>query len=147
MAFADYMTSVAITLIGMVYPGYQSFKAVKRADVPKQQAWLKYWLVLAVVSLASLIVEPILATRVPLWNFLKIGLVAFLSLPMTNGYEKIYHLVLEPQLHKHEKIIDETAANLYAAGETHARNLGPAATKFYEQGKTTVQNTLNKKTS
>lgn len=147
MAFADYMTRVAITSLGLVYPGYQSFKAVKRADVPKQQAWLKYWLVLAVVAFAALFVEPLLSPRVPMWNVLKIGLVAFLVLPMTKGYERIYHIVLEPQLDKHEAVIDETAAKMYTAGETHARNLGPTVNRLVQQGKDMASQTLNKKTT
>lgn len=147
MAAADYLTRVAITLLGLVFPGYQSFKAVKRADVPKQQAWLKYWLVLSVVAFLSLIVEPLLYSRVPLWNVLKIALVAFLVLPITKGYEKIYHIVLEPQLDKHEQIIDDTAAQIYTAGESHAKNLGPTVNKLVQQGKDMASKTLNKKTT
>lgn len=147
MAFIDYVARVAITMVGMVYPGYQSFKAVKRADVPKQQAWLKYWLVLSVVSALGLVVEPIVYDRIPLWSLIKIGVVAFLALPMTSGYEKIYHMVLEPQLDKHEALIDETATKVYKAGEQHAKNLGPTVNKLVQQGKDMATNTLNKKTS
>lgn len=147
MAFADYMTRVAITMLGLVYPGYQSFKAIKRGEDQLQKAWLKYWLVLSVVAFASLILEPLLARHVPLWNVLKIALVGFLSLPVTKGYEKIYHIVLEPQLNRHEEVIDATATNLYKSGEIHAKKIGPAVSKLYEQGRTSVQNTLNKKTS
>ncbi|KAI0567192.1 TB2/DP1/HVA22-related protein [Gracilaria domingensis] len=131
-------------MLGLVYPGYQSFKAVKRVNVPKQQAWLKYWLVLSVVAFLSLIVEPILYDRVPLWNLLKIAFVGFLVLPMTKGYERIYQIVLEPQLEKHEAVIDETASKLYQAGEEHARNLGPTVTKLVQQGRSVAEKRLKK---
>ncbi|CAN8068913.1 unnamed protein product [Agarophyton chilense] len=144
MAFGDYLARAAIVLLGLVYPGYQSFKAVKRVNVPRQQAWLKYWLVLSVVAFLSLIVEPLLYTRVPLWNLLKIAFVAFLVLPVTSGYERIYKLVLEPQLERHEAVIDETANKLYKAGEEHARNIGPAVNKLVQQGRSVAGNTLNK---
>lgn len=147
MSFTDYVTRAAIVGLGLVYPGYQSFKAVKRSDVPLQQAWLKYWLVLSVVSALSLIVEPLLYSRVPMWNFLKVAFVAFLSLPMTKGYERIYHVVLEPQLDKHEAAIDDTATKLYQAGESHARSVRPTVNKWVQQGRDTVSKTLNKKTT
>lgn len=147
MVFADYVTRVTLISLGMIYPGYQSFKAVKRSDVLLQQAWLKYWLVLAVVSALSLVVEPLLYSRVPMWNVVKIAFVAFLVLPMTKGYERIYHVVLEPQLDKHEVAIDDTAMKLYQAGESHARSVGPTMNKWVQQGKDTVSKTLNKKTT
>lgn len=147
MALNDYLARVLITLLGLIYPGYQSFKAVKKEDVPKQKAWLKYWLVLSVVAALGLVVEPILYDRVPLWNVIKIAFVGFLSLPMTSGYEKIYHVVLEPQLDKHEAAIDETASKLYKAGEEHAKNVVPAVNNLVQQGRDMAQKTLNKKTS
>lgn len=147
MAFNDYLARLIITIVGMVYPGYQSFKAVKRDDVPKQQAWLKYWLVLSVVAAVDLIVEPFLYDRIPLWNVIKIAVVIFLASPMTNGYEKVYAMVLEPQLDRYETTIDETASKLYKAGEEQARSLGPTLNKYVQQGKSMATNTLNKKAS
>lgn len=147
MGFVEYIARVAVVLLGMVYPGYQSFKAVKRADVPKQQAWLKYWLVLSVVSALGLVLEPLLAPRVPLYVLLKIALIAFLVLPVTSGYEKVYHRVLEPQLDRHEGAIDDAADKIYKAGEEQARNLGPTVNKYVQQAGEIATKTLNKKTS
>lgn len=147
MGVNDYIGTVCITLIGLVYPGYQSFKSVKRADVSQQQAWLKYWLVLSVVSFCNLLLQPLLYDRIPIWNFLKVAVVSFLVLPMTKGYEKVYHLVLEPQLDKHEAVIDQTADQLYRSGEVHARNLGPTMNRLVQQGKDMASKTLNKKTT
>lgn len=147
MAVADYLTRLVITLIGLAFPGYQSFKAIKRADKDKQSQWLQYWLVLSVVSVLSLIVEPILSGRVPMWNIIKIALIAFLALPMTSGYKKIYEVVLEPQLHKHEKAIDDTAAKIMKAGEEQARSIGPQVNRLVQQGRDMASKTLNKKTT
>lgn len=135
MAFSDYIAKVVITGLGMVYPGYQSFKAVKREDVPMQKEWLKYWLVLSVVSAIMLVVEPLLYYRVPMYNLLKIGAVAFLVLPMTKGYAQIYSTVLQPQLDRHEAAIDDAAGKFMKAGEEHARNIGPKVTELVNKGK------------
>ncbi|PXF46586.1 hypothetical protein BWQ96_03575 [Gracilariopsis chorda] len=145
MVVADYLARVAIIMLGLVYPGYQSFKAVKRANVVKQQAWLKYWLVLSVVAFLSLFIEPLLHDRIPLWNLVKIAFVAFLVLPVTSGYERVYHVVLEPQLERHEAVIDDAADKLYRAGEEQAKNLGPAVSRLYQQGRTAAEKRLYKK--
>lgn len=145
MVLSDYLTRVAIVLVALVYPGYQSFKAVKRANVVRQQEWLKYWLVLSAVALLSLVVEPVLYHRLPLWNVLKIAFVAFLALPVCSGYQRVYHVVLEPQLDRHEALIDHTARNLYHAAEQHARSLPPAASRLYQHGRAAAEKRLYNK--
>lgn len=103
---------------------------MKRENVPAQKSWLQYWLVLSVLSAVMLLVEPVLYYRVPLYNVIKVGAVAYLVLPMTLGYKKIYDAVLLPQLDKHEKTIDDAATNFMKAGEQHAQALGPKANEF-----------------
>lgn len=145
MAFLDFVTRVIITLLAMVYPGYHSYKAVKAADLNQQQAWLKYWLVLSVLSAIVLILEPFLYDRVPLWNVWKIGAVVFLVNPKTLGYEKIYQMVLQPQLDKHEAAIDATADRLLKAGQEQVKNARPQMEKVIQQGRDLAQKTFNKK--
>lgn len=147
MTFADYITRTAITLLGLVYPGYQSYKAVKRANVSKQQQWLKYWLVLSVISFLAVAVEPLLCNSVPYWNALKIAFVAYLVSPTLRGYEKIYATLLLPQLEKHEAVIDETASKMYIASSEQAKNFRPAVTNMVQQLKTAAEKTLYKKAS
>lgn len=147
MAVADYLARCVIIVIGMVYPGYQSFKAIKKEDKEKQSDMLKYWLVLSVVAAVSLVVEPILYSRIPMWPLVKIALVAFLSLPTTAGYKKIYDMVLEPQLAKHESAIDDAADKFVKAGQEQARNLGPQVNRLVQQGRDMATKTLNKKAS
>lgn len=110
--------------------GYQSFKAVKRENVPAQKSWLQYWLVLSVLSAVMLFIEPLLYYKVPLYNVIKITAVAYLVLPKTLGYKAIYDAVLLPQLDKHERTIDDAANNFMKAGEQHAATLGPKANEF-----------------
>lgn len=147
MAFVDYMTRVVIILGAMIYPGYQSYKSVKLANVVMQQAWLKYWLVLSVVSGLMLILEPFLYQRLPVWPLWKIVVIGFLVHPKTKGYEKIYAMVLQPQLDKHEATIDDAFDKVYKAGQEHAAKVRPQVERFVQKTRDSVKGTLNKKTT
>lgn len=147
MAVVDYMTRAVITVVALVYPGYLSFKAIKTADVVVQQALLKYWLVLSVLSGLMLVIEPIAYDRVPLWSLIKIGAVVFLVLPKTKGYEKVYQMVLQPQLERYEVHIDAACDKIVKAGEEQARNVRPQLEGLVAQGRDFAKKTLNKKAS
>lgn len=147
MEVIDYVTRVVITLAALVYPGYQSYKTVKKSDVPGQQSWLKYWLVLSVTAAIMLIVEPLLYNRLPLYPIWKIGGVLFLVLPKFRGYEKIYQSVLQPQLDRHEATIDATAEKVFKVGQEHANNVKPQLDRLVKKGRDFAQKTLNKKTT
>lgn len=147
MAIGVYLTRLVITLVAMVYPGYQSYKAVKRAEVLSQQAWLKYWLVLSVMAGLLLIVEPFLCERVPFWPLLKIAGSVFLVFPKTKGYEKIYEVVLQPQLDRHEATIDTAADKFVKASQEQVRNVRPQFDRMVQQSRDFAKKTLNKKAS
>lgn len=145
MAFVDYMTRVLITLMALVYPGYQSYKAMKRMEPVSQQAWLKYWLVLSVLSGLLLIVEPFAVDRVPIWPLWKIAAAFFLVYPKTRGYEKIYEMVLQPQLDRHEATIDTTADRIVKASQDQVNIARQHGERFYQQSRDMAKKTLNKK--
>lgn len=147
MAFVDYMTRVVITLGSLVYPGYQSYKAVRSQNLVSQQAWLKYWLVLSVVAGLMLILEPFLVDRLPVWPLWKIVVVIFLVHPKTRGYEKIYAMVLQPQLEKHEATIDDAFDRVIKAGQDHATKVRPQVERMVQKTRDSIKTTLNKKTT
>lgn len=141
----DFVGQVMITMLGMVYPGYQSYKAVKKEDKALQQEWLKYWLVLSVVSGVMLVIEPIMYSRLPLWPLWKVAGIAFLMWPKVKGYEKIYQMVLQPQLDQHEAAIDAATDKLFKAGQEQASNVRPQLDRLVAQGRDFAKKTLNKK--
>lgn len=147
MAFVDYITRVVITMIALIYPGYQSYKAIKTEQTQKQADWLQYWLVLSVISGLMLFIEPILVDRVPFWPAIKIAAVASLVHPKTNVYKKIYDVALEPQLRTYEGTIDDAFDKAYKAGQEQASKVGPEVQKFVQKTRDTVNSKLNKKTS
>jgi TB2/DP1, HVA22 family len=138
--FLGFLSRGAVVGLGMVYPGYKSYKAIKASDVAQQKQWLQYWLVLSVLSALMVVLEPILLTRVPFYGLLKIGAVAYLVLPKTQGYRTVYHTVLEPQLAKHEATIDAHAEKFLDAAHQHAKNIVPVVNEYKQRAFAATQN-------
>jgi TB2/DP1, HVA22 family len=140
----DFVSRVAIVGVGMVYPGYKSYKAIKSGDLTQQKQWLQYWLVLAVLSALMVFLEPILYSRVPFYLLLKVGAVAYLVLPKTQGYRTVYATVLEPQLAKHEATIDLHAEKFLDAAHQHAKNIVPLVNEYKAKALAATQNGVKK---
>lgn len=138
------MTRVCIVGLGMVYPGYKSYKSVKTHNPSALEEWLKYWLVISVMALLSLIVDPILYGRVPMYSLIRIAVVAYLVLPMTKGYKQIYEVVLHPQLAKHENTIDQAADQFAKAADDTIKNAGPKVNEIMAKGKAMATQAANK---
>lgn len=141
----EFVSSVAMVVVGMLYPGYKSFKAIKAGDVGRQQKWLHYWLVLSVLSAVGLLLEPLLGPRVPMYSVLKIAFVGFLVHPKTAGYEKIYDALVEPQLSQHMAAIDKNLDKLDKASQEAINDFVPTVNKYGMQAREMVTRNLQKK--
>lgn len=141
---SDFLTRVIVIVVGMLYPGYKSFKAVKAQDVPTQQRWLHYWLVLSLISTLMLVLEPIVYGRIPFYNMIKITVVAFLAHPKTAGYAKVYDALVEPFLDQHTSLIDANLDKLDKATQETAANIVPTAKKYAIQARETVTRQMSK---
>jgi len=141
---SDFVTRVAVVLVGMLYPGYKSFKAVKAQDIPAQQRWLHYWLVLSIVSTAMLVLQPLLSGRVPFFNMIKIVVIGALVHPKIAGYQKIYDAVVEPFIDQHMATIDTKLNQLDKATQDAATNLVPTARKYAIQARDMASRSMQK---
>ena len=47
------------TAVGFIYPAYKSLQAIMSEEQEDDMTWLRYWVVLAVVSLIEIIVDPL----------------------------------------------------------------------------------------
>jgi len=117
----------------MLYPGYKSFKAVKAQDIPAQQRWLHYWLVLSIVSTAMLVLQPLLSGRVPFFNMIKIVVIGALVHPKIAGYQKIYDAVVEPFIDQHMATIDTKLNQLDKATQDAATNTVRSGPAFFKR--------------
>lgn len=93
--------------IGILYPVYQSLKAIEsdRADDDKQ--WLTYWAVFALFIFAELYIKIVL-TYVPFYFFIKLALLVWMI--KFNGAQWIYDHFLYIVFKKYESTIDDNVS-------------------------------------
>ena len=72
-----------------------SFKAIETPEPEDEKQWLTYWVCFGVFQLLDNYAISILA-YIPLYNFLKLGLVILLWHPKSMGMNYIYEHILEP---------------------------------------------------
>lgn len=87
-------------LVGFLYPAYMSFKCMESAPQTKgvtddATQWLTYWVVFCSVTVSEG-VAPFIVHWIPMYYFLKIGVIVWLYHPKTTGAEMIYNQVVRP---------------------------------------------------
>ncbi len=92
--------------LGVVYPSYQSFKALKTDDLEAIKKIVIYWIIYG--SLIS--VEPITSNIIPAYNFFKLILLISMQYPKTTDF--IHENFVSPFLTKHEDKIDEFVSKI-----------------------------------
>ena len=88
------------TLLAFVYPVYKSVEALMTEDVQDDLMWLRYWVMLAMISLLEMVVDPL----VDFFPFYMLGKCCFLIWCMApspnNGASFIFTQVIFPLLKK-----------------------------------------------
>jgi receptor expression-enhancing protein 5/6 len=87
-------------LMGFFYPAYMSFKSMESS--PKGAAedatqWLTYWVVFSFLVVLEG-VAGFIVLWIPMYFFLKTGLIVWLYHPSTKGAEIIYNQVVRPYI-------------------------------------------------
>lgn len=86
-------------LVGTLYPGWASLKAIKSADKEDDTFWLSYWVVFGIFSAFESITD-ILLFWIPFYELLKICFYFYLFSPQLKGALTIYYALLEPLVGK-----------------------------------------------
>jgi receptor expression-enhancing protein 5/6 len=124
-------------LVGFVYPMYRSFKALQTDNKEDDSQWLTYWIVYGFFTTVESVTD-LLSGLIPMYYLVKVGFLVWCMAPQTKGAQMIYKKVIEPQLKKGEKHIDEVlkkgedavgtgsniAANMAQAARTHLSTEG-----------------------
>lgn len=118
------LARAGICVLGFAYPGYKTFKVLKRGDVLAQREWLKYWCVLGLAAVLSLLTDLVVGAFLPGYGLLKLGVVVALVAPTTRGYARVW-AVVEPHLAAQEGAIDGAVARAMDATAS-ARSTGAA---------------------
>lgn len=120
----SWIISKAVVLVfGMLYPAYNSYKAVKTKNVKEYVRWMMYWIVFALYTVAETLAD-LTMSWFPLYYEVKIGFVIWLLSPYTRGASLLYRKFLHPLLSKNEKEIDDYIVQAKEKGYETMVNFG-----------------------
>ncbi len=96
-------------IVGILYPGYMSFKAIETKDPDDDKQWLTYWTVFAVYKMIDF-TATVLFFWVPYYYPLKFLVLVWLIYPEAKGASVIYDEHLKHHMETYSKKIDELVA-------------------------------------
>eukprot|EP01023_Acetabularia_acetabulum_P056747 TRINITY_DN658_c1_g1_i1.p1 TRINITY_DN658_c1_g1~~TRINITY_DN658_c1_g1_i1.p1 ORF type:complete len:179 (-),score=21.02 TRINITY_DN658_c1_g1_i1:433-930(-) len=88
-------------LVGVLYPGYQSFRAIESAGSKDDTQWLTYWVVYAFVHAIEDVVIFVLEW-IPFYYEFKLLFLLWLSIPQFQGATLLYTEFVKPFLIAHK---------------------------------------------
>eukprot|EP01083_Nonionella_stella_P000773 2223_1 len=83
------------TLVGVVYPGWMSLKAIKSKQKDDDTFWLSYWVIYGIFTAFESITD-LLLFWIPFYELLKICFYFYLFSPQLKGALTLYYALLEP---------------------------------------------------
>eukprot|EP00053_Salpingoeca_punica_P008683 m.77596 g.77596 ORF g.77596 m.77596 type:complete len:214 (-) comp14709_c0_seq1:648-1289(-) len=118
----SHLLQIVSMVLGSLYPGYASFKAIKNKDMKEYMRWMHYWTVYAFFSALEMLMD-LFVYWLPLYYEGKLLFIILMLLPQTQFAEYIFHAFLHPTLLQHEDTIDATMAKAVDAARGHTREL------------------------
>lgn len=97
-------------LIGVLYPAYGSYRALKLSRYDEIKQWLVYWVVFAAFTICESFADFIIAW-IPLYREFKLLIVLWLVSPGTDGSSLLYGELIFPLLEQNEGKLLEMVAN------------------------------------
>ncbi|KFH73386.1 hypothetical protein MVEG_00602 [Podila verticillata NRRL 6337] len=132
MGFMPDETCLDCSVAGSLYPAYASFKAINTRDNNRLTAWLMYWSVMGLFSIAEFVLDTFIFWF-PFYYEIKLLFVLWMILPQTQGSIYLYQVFVDPYLTQHEHEIDQTLKNL----QKQAKAMGM---QYVKQGIQLLQN-------
>lgn len=99
------VSRLLIVSSGLLYPAYNSYKAVKAASLREYVRWIMYWVVFALFTTVETFTD-IFLSWFPFYYTVKVLFVFWLSLPYTRGSTLLYRKLIHPNLSRREQDID-----------------------------------------
>lgn len=75
-------TTLRRPVVGLLYPAYMSFKAIKMKNIYEYNRWMMYWIVFGFFSCATVVTDTLLSW-LPLYSSAKIAFLLWLVAPQT----------------------------------------------------------------
>jgi len=102
--FIEILNNISLIIclygLGYVIPILSSVKAVIHQDIDAHHQWITYWIILTFFHT----IEPFIDVAIHQW--LKVLILAWLSLPRYQGAHFLYHKLIVPSLDKYESTVD-----------------------------------------
>ena len=89
-----YGSSVAFTLLTVIYPMYQSILAIESKRTDDDTTWLAYWCIYSFSYVWELTLGQIFSRIIPFYGFFKVLYFVYLMAPMTRGAMTLYLAIL-----------------------------------------------------
>ncbi|KAF9574697.1 hypothetical protein EC968_005701 [Mortierella alpina] len=90
---------------------YASYKAINSRDHTRLTAWLMYWTVMGIFTLAEVVLD-MFVFWLPFYYEIKMLFVLWMILPQTQGSIYLYQTFVDPYLSQHEREIDQTLKDI-----------------------------------
>lgn len=127
------LSRLVLLVFGTLYPAYASYKTVKTKNVRDYVKWMMYWIVFALYTFIEIFADIFVAFWFPFYYELKILFVLWLISPATKGSTYIFRKVINPQLSKHEVVLDSYIASLWDHGYDIIRKIGSQGLDYVGQ--------------
>ena len=88
-------------LLGVAYPAFMSFMALKSEGKDDDKQWLTYWVCFGAFNIVDQFAGIILRF-IPFYYFLKLGFMVYLFHPSTLGATTVYNNFILPKMKEHE---------------------------------------------
>jgi len=118
MLVGSFTYTLLSTLLGLVYPAYCSFKALRTKTTEDDTQWLTYWILYAAFGALEFVPDFLLASWMPLYFEAKLFLLFWLQAPYFQGATYVYKKRLEPWLEANQEQIDKRLAEAGAQLKT-----------------------------
>jgi len=116
--------------LGILYPAYASYKAVRTKNVKEYVKWMMYWIVFALFTSIETFTDLFLSWWFPLYYEIKIVLLIWLLSPATHGSSILYRKFVHPALVRREQKIDAMLENAQTQSYNTALELGQRGVRY-----------------
>lgn len=110
--------------VGVLYPVYQSYKALEQRSNEMNQQWLTYWIVYGFINiLEGTALRPITFLYPTLFYVFKMMILLWLVNPSQLGATFIYHILIAPFMRRHESQIDRALSAFNATAKEAVKDM------------------------